>query len=53
MVEILICDNKYNRLPFWFEDMNQAVDLIQLALREGYEVKITTTKKDGEGVIDI
>lgn len=46
MVRIEIRDNSYNSLTFWFEDVCQALDLMQTALREGYQVTVTTTQKD-------
>ena len=52
MVRIQICDNSYNKLTFWYEDVCQALDLMQTALREGYKVEVTTTQKDEERTLD-
>lgn len=46
MIRVLIMDDSYNRLCFWYDDIEEATHLISEALREGYKVEITTTKKE-------
>lgn len=45
-------EHKYNRLSFWFDDLVDAIELIDISLREGYEVKISQAIPDNDPEVE-
>ena len=45
-------EHKYNRLSFWFDDLNDAFELIDIGLREGYEVKVSQAVPENDPEVE-